>query len=112
VLGLPVVSTGFSSVASALAPGEGLVVDRKASALAAGMREALGGRVPNPPFDAIAYNDEVMGEFYRAIGADGAVGGGGQVDADAADAANEAGGADGAGGADELDVADGAGRRA
>jgi CDP-glycerol glycerophosphotransferase len=115
VLGLPVVSTGFSSVASALAPGEGLVVDRKASALAAGMREALGGRVPNPPFDAIAYNDEVMGEFYRAIGADGAVGGGGQVDADAADAtdaANEAGGADGAGRADELDVADGAGRRA
>jgi hypothetical protein len=44
-------------------------VDRKVGALAAGMREALAGRVPNPPFDAVAYNDQVMGEFYRAVGA-------------------------------------------
>lgn len=69
VLGLPVVSTAFSSVASALAPGEGLVVDRKAEALAKGMRRALEGQVPNPPFHPVAYNHEVMGEFYRAIGA-------------------------------------------
>jgi glycosyltransferase involved in cell wall biosynthesis len=69
VLGLPVVSTAFASVASALAPGEGLVVDRKVSALADGIRAALAGQVPNPPFDPVAYNAEVMDEFYRAIGA-------------------------------------------
>jgi CDP-glycerol glycerophosphotransferase (TagB/SpsB family)/glycosyltransferase involved in cell wall biosynthesis len=71
VLGLPVVSTAFASVASALAPGEGLVVDRKVSALADGIRAALAGQVPNPPFDPVAYNAEVMDEFYRAIGATG-----------------------------------------
>ncbi len=68
VLGLPVVSTAFSSVASALEPGTGLVVDRKASALAVGMAAALAGEVPNPEFDPVAYNTVVMGEFYRAIG--------------------------------------------
>lgn len=71
-LGLPVVSTAFASVASALAPGEGLVVDRNVKALAAGMEAAVAGDVPAPPFDAEAYNAEVMGEFYRAIGADAA----------------------------------------
>jgi glycosyltransferase involved in cell wall biosynthesis len=69
VLGLPVVSTAFASVASALAPGDGLVVDRKVGALADGIRAALAGEVPNPPFDPEAYNAEVMAEFYRAIGA-------------------------------------------
>jgi glycosyltransferase involved in cell wall biosynthesis len=69
VLGLPVVSTAFASVASALAPGEGLVVERKVTALAEGIRAALAGQVPNPPFDPVAYNSEVMDEFYRAIGA-------------------------------------------
>jgi CDP-glycerol glycerophosphotransferase len=69
VLGLPVVATAFSSVASALEPGTGLVVDREATALADGMRAALAGEVPNPPFDPVAYNDEVMAEFYQAIGA-------------------------------------------
>jgi glycosyltransferase involved in cell wall biosynthesis len=70
VLGLPVVATAFSSVASALEPGAGLVVDRKVSALADGMRAALAGEVPNPAFDPVAYNDEVMAEVYRAIGAE------------------------------------------
>ncbi|MDR6862281.1 glycosyltransferase [Phycicoccus sp. 3266] len=69
-LGLPVVSTAFSSVASALGPGEGLVVDRKVDALADGMRKALAGGVPNAPFDPVSYNDAVLREFYAAIGAD------------------------------------------
>ncbi len=68
VLGLPVVSTAFASVGSALAPGEGLVVAAGAKALAAGMLEALDGQVPNPPFDPLAYNNEVMEEFYSAVG--------------------------------------------
>ena len=69
VLGLPVVSTAFASVASALAPGDGLVVDRNVGALATGIRAALAGEVPNPPFDPVSYNAEVMAEFYQAIGA-------------------------------------------
>lgn len=68
VLGLPVVSTAFDSVSSALPPGVGLVVDRNPAALAEGLNKALVGEVPNPEFDPVAYNDEVMEEFYRAIG--------------------------------------------
>lgn len=70
VLGLPVVTTSFGSVASALPEGSGLVVDRTEEALAQGMRAALRGEVPNPAFDAEQYNRQVMSEFYRAIGAD------------------------------------------
>ncbi|WP_406831864.1 glycosyltransferase [Pedococcus sp. KACC 23699] len=69
-LGLPVVSTAFSSVASALGPGDGLVVDRSVEALVEGMRAALAGDVPNVPFDPVSYNDEVLREFYSAIGAE------------------------------------------
>lgn len=69
VLGLPVVSTSFGSVRSALPEGTGLVVDRDADALAAGMTAALRGEVPNPPFDPAAYNAAAMDEFYAAIGA-------------------------------------------
>jgi hypothetical protein len=32
------------------------------------MLEALDGQVPNPPFDPVAYNNEVMEEFYSAVG--------------------------------------------
>ena len=68
-LGLPVVSTSFDSVGSALAPGEGLVVDRTVDALADGMVAAALGRVPCVDFDATAYNALVVSEFERAIGA-------------------------------------------
>jgi len=69
VVGLPVVTTAFGSVHSALPEGVGLVVDRDVDALAQGLRAALRGEVPTAPFDADAYNGEVMAEFYRAIGA-------------------------------------------
>ncbi|MEW1955059.1 glycosyltransferase [Terrabacter sp. NPDC080008] len=68
-LGLPVVSTSFDSVGSALADGEGLVVERSVPALAAGLAAAAEGRVPRADFDAGAYNAAVVGEFERAIGA-------------------------------------------
>jgi glycosyltransferase involved in cell wall biosynthesis len=69
VLGLPIVSTDFPSVNGALPEGAGLVVSRDTQALAAGMRSALAGEVPTKPFDAAAYNAEVIAEFYSAIGA-------------------------------------------
>jgi hypothetical protein len=68
-LGLPVVSTSFDSVGSALAPGEGLVVERTVDALADGMVAAAEGRVPCVDFDAEGYNALVVQEFERAIGA-------------------------------------------
>ena len=70
VLGLPVVATAFGSVRGALAEGVGLVVDRDVDALAEGMRAALRGEVPNPSFDPVAYNQQALSDFYRAIGAD------------------------------------------
>jgi glycosyltransferase involved in cell wall biosynthesis len=69
VLGLPIVSTDFPSINGALPEGAGLVVSRDTQALAAGMRSALAGEVPTKPFDAAAYNAEVIAEFYSAIGA-------------------------------------------
>ncbi|MGA8112967.1 MAG: glycosyltransferase [Actinocatenispora sp.] len=69
VLGLPVVSTDFASVGGSLPEGVGLVVSRSVDALADGMREMLAGRVPNPPFDYAAYNQDAVEQFYRAIGA-------------------------------------------
>jgi glycosyltransferase involved in cell wall biosynthesis len=68
VLGLPVVTTAFGSVGSALPEGVGLVVAPSVEALAEGMRAALRAEVPHPAFDAEAYNSEVLAEFYRAIG--------------------------------------------
>jgi glycosyltransferase involved in cell wall biosynthesis len=69
VLGLPVVTTAFASVADALPEGCGLVVDRSERALADGMRKFLHGEVPTQPFDYVAYNRQATEEFYRAIGA-------------------------------------------
>jgi CDP-glycerol glycerophosphotransferase (TagB/SpsB family) len=69
VLGLPIVSTHFPSVASALPEGTGLVVAPAVEALADGMDLALHHQVPRVPFDGQAYNSEVLEEFYRAIGA-------------------------------------------
>jgi CDP-glycerol glycerophosphotransferase (TagB/SpsB family)/glycosyltransferase involved in cell wall biosynthesis len=68
-LGLPVVSTSFDSVGSALGPGEGLVVERTVDALSEGMVAAVEGRVPLVAFDGEAYNEVVVREFERAVGA-------------------------------------------
>lgn len=68
VLGLPVITTAFSSVASALPQGQGRVVPRSVEGLADGMRAFLAGAVPPPEFDAEAYNRVALGQFYRAVG--------------------------------------------
>ena len=69
VLGLSVVSTRFDSVADALGPGQGLVVDRSVAGLAEGMRAYLRGEVPPASFDPEAYNRRALAEFFAAIGA-------------------------------------------
>ncbi len=68
VLGVPVVTTRFASVDSALPPGQGLVVARSVEGVADGMRAFLRGEVPVPQFDAVAYNSEAVAQFVRAIG--------------------------------------------
>ncbi len=67
-LGLPVVTTRFASVASALPAGQGLVVERSVAGMAEGMRAFLRGEVPAPTFDAEAYNRAAVAQFLRAIG--------------------------------------------
>ena len=69
VLGLPVISTDFASVADALPKGCGHVVERSVPGLAAGMAEFLRGDLRFAPFDYVSYNREVMQEFYEGIGA-------------------------------------------
>jgi glycosyltransferase involved in cell wall biosynthesis len=69
-LGLPVVTTAFDSVRSAVTGAEGLVTERSVEGLAAGMGAGLRGAVPQLPFDPAAYNHVVLQEFYRAIGAE------------------------------------------
>lgn len=68
VLGLPVVSTNFSSVGGSLPEGTGLVTECTVESLADGMSAYLAGEVPNPPFDPEEYNRRAMDEFYRATG--------------------------------------------
>jgi CDP-glycerol glycerophosphotransferase len=69
VLGLPVVTTAFDSVRGALPEDEGIVVPRSHEALAEGMRRALAGEAASRQFDPVAYNQDAVADFYRAIGA-------------------------------------------
>lgn len=68
VLGLPVVTTAFDSVGSALPEGSGAVVERSVEGLVAGMCAAQESLVPPAPFDAVAYNEEAIAEFERGVG--------------------------------------------
>ncbi|OFE14573.1 hypothetical protein BA895_09445 [Humibacillus sp. DSM 29435] len=67
-LGLPVLTTAFESVSSAVSPQDGLIVSRSVAALADGLRAALAGQVPTPPFDANRYNAETIEELVEALG--------------------------------------------
>lgn len=69
MLGLPIVTTAFGSVRSAVPEGTGKVVDLTDEALAEGMIEFLDGGVKAVDFDVDEYNRSAMEEFYRAIGA-------------------------------------------
>jgi CDP-glycerol glycerophosphotransferase (TagB/SpsB family)/glycosyltransferase involved in cell wall biosynthesis len=69
VLGLPVITTAFGSVSSALTPEQGLIVERGAIALSQGMRRAIEGSIPVSSFSPSRYNQEVVREFALAIAA-------------------------------------------
>src|SRR5699024_1437715 len=71
VLGLPVVTTHFGSVHSAMEGSGGLIVGQDTEALAEGMRAFIRGEVRAEPFDGGAYNAEVVGEFHAAVFGDG-----------------------------------------
>ncbi len=68
VLGLPVITTRFASVDSALPQGCGLVVDSTVTGVRDGMAAFLRGEIVVRSFDAEAYNAEAIGQFYAAIG--------------------------------------------
>ncbi len=67
VLGTPVVTTAFSSVAGAVPPGHGVVVPRDEEALARAMMTVASSRPTPPRFDAEAYNAAALAEFLRAV---------------------------------------------
>jgi glycosyltransferase involved in cell wall biosynthesis len=67
LLGLPVVTTAFSSVGDSVPPGAGLVVPQTVEGVADGMRQFLAGKVPSSTLDARAYNRAAMEQFDRAV---------------------------------------------
>ena len=67
LLGLPVVTTAFSSVGDSVPPGAGLVVPQTVAGVADGMRQFLAGKVPSSTLDARGYNRAAMEQFDRAV---------------------------------------------
>ena len=68
VLGLPVVSTDYPTVSGVLPEGVGEVVPRTVEGLAEGMRRAVAGVVPHPPFDVAAHNRAAVERFFETLG--------------------------------------------
>lgn len=67
VLGLPIVTTRFGSVESAMEDSGGLIVDRDEEALAIGLRKFIDGEVRARAFDGEEYNRLVMNEFVDVV---------------------------------------------
>lgn len=63
VLGLPVITTSFGSVAGALPAGVGTIVAPSVEALAASMRESIENGSDRVTFDGEAYNKRAIAEF-------------------------------------------------
>lgn len=63
VIGLPVISTAFGSVGSAMPDGLGTIVECDVDALATAMMQVADSRPQRVKFDAEAYNIEVLKEF-------------------------------------------------
>jgi CDP-glycerol glycerophosphotransferase len=68
-LGLPIVTTSFSSVRDSVPEDAGVVVPLSVEGVASGMRRFLAGNVPASRLDADEYNRRAMEQFYAAIGA-------------------------------------------
>ncbi len=67
VLGLPIVTTAFSSASDSVPPEAGIVVPQSVKGLAEGMRRFLDGEVTCTPLDAAEYNAMAMRQFDAAI---------------------------------------------
>ena len=67
VLGLPIVSTAFSSVDGALSAGEGVITSLDAEGLAAGMIQARQGNAPRVRYDVEAYDADVLRQFDEVV---------------------------------------------
>jgi CDP-glycerol glycerophosphotransferase len=67
VLGLPIVTVDFGSVADALPGGAALVVAQTTDTLADGMEQFLAGAVPAAGFDYRGYNLDAVESFYRVL---------------------------------------------
>ena len=66
VLGLPIITTRFGSVESAMEDSGGLIVERDEMALAEGLQAFADGEIQARPFDGDQYNLSVMDEFIAA----------------------------------------------
>jgi len=69
-LGLPVVTTAFSSVDDSVPEDAGIVVPQTVNGVADGLRRFLEGKVPARALDGEDYNRRAVEEFVAAIGAD------------------------------------------
>jgi CDP-glycerol glycerophosphotransferase (TagB/SpsB family)/glycosyltransferase involved in cell wall biosynthesis len=67
IIGMPIVSVRFDSVADALDADSVHIVDQDDAALANGMLAYLAGRVPPSSLDVRTYTDECVHEFTSAI---------------------------------------------
>ncbi len=68
-LGLPVVTTAFSSVGDSVPESAGIVVPQTVKGVAGGMERYLRGEVRARTLDFAEYNAQAMEQFYAAIGA-------------------------------------------
>ena len=67
-LGLPIVTTAFSSVGDSVPADAGIVVPQTVKGVANGLRRFLAGDVPASALDGDDYNRRAVEEFYAAIG--------------------------------------------
>jgi CDP-glycerol glycerophosphotransferase len=66
-LGLPVITTAFSSVGDSVPPDAGLVVPQSVKSVAEGLERFIAGEVPASVLDTAAYNARAMAQFDAAI---------------------------------------------
>lgn len=66
-LGLPIVTTAFSSVYGAVDDECAVIVERSSQDLARGMLQATHGDVPQQTFDWEAYNEASVQRFYEMV---------------------------------------------
>jgi len=69
-LGLPVITTSFSSVGDSVPPDAGIVVPKSVEGVVDGLQRFVAGKVPSGRFDFHAYNAEAVAQFRQAIGSD------------------------------------------